>query len=54
MVTPMLEPIGNNMLRNILAQMVSFLFQIGKSCFRHRRLDLMLIVYVDDFKLAGP
>ena len=25
-----------------------------KSCFRHPRLDLMLIVYVDDFKLAGP
>ena len=25
-----------------------------KSCFRHPRLDLMLIVHVDDFKLAGP
>ena len=25
-----------------------------KSCFRHPRLDLMLIVYVDDFRLAGP
>ena len=25
-----------------------------KSWFRHPRLDLMLIVYVDDFKLAGP
>ena len=25
-----------------------------KKCSRHPKLDLMLIVYVDDFKLAGP
>ena len=25
-----------------------------RSCFRHPRLDLMLIVYVDDIKLSGP
>ena len=25
-----------------------------RSCFRHPRLDLMFIVYVDDFTLSGP
>jgi len=25
-----------------------------KSVFRHEALDLLLVVYVDDFKLAGP
>ena len=25
-----------------------------RSCFRHPKLDLLLIVYVDDFKMASP
>ena len=24
------------------------------SCYRHEELKLMLVVYVDDFKMAGP
>ena len=25
-----------------------------RSCYYHKRLDLFLVVYVDDFKLSGP
>ena len=54
MVTLMLGRIGNNMPRHILVQFVLVPIPDWKSCFRHPRPDLMLIVYVDDFKFAGP
>ena len=55
MATPTAVGIGRHIAQSICEESVGFTeIDPWRSCFWHDVLKLYLVVYVDDFKLAGP
>ena len=55
MVTPIREQCGNNIVIRKFENSTSFLLEKnGLQCIFHKKLKLLLVIYVDDLKLAGP
>ena len=54
MVTPIREQCGNNTVIRKFENSTSFCGEEWPSMYFHKKLKLLLVIYVDDLKLAGP